>query len=162
MCCELRARGFARYSGIKLGSLGNKNKGYLYKLEILHKALILYIWLSYRFAGVFSSRPMAFYVKGLVEENIDTVLTEVSSHNNLALRIRNIRKKAIERESRQQGWGNNSQSGNYNTGNENHSNEPISPKLEPDYLVGLAKQNNVVAHGPPYEVPGYRQIPLTA
>lgn len=54
-------------------------KEYLTELETLHKALILYIWLSYRFVGVFQSQDMAFYVKGMVEERIDKVLAQVSS-----------------------------------------------------------------------------------
>lgn len=132
----------------------NRNKEYLYKLETLHKALILYIWLSYRFAGVFSSQAMAFYVKGLVEENIDTVLKEVSSNNNLASRVS---KEAIER------WENNPDSEKYISGNENHSDELISPKLKPDYSVAnLGKQNKVVALSPPYVIPGYPQSTLTA
>ena len=52
---------------------------YLLDLETLHRALILYIWLSYRFAGVFHNQEMAFYVKGMVEERIDKVLAQVSS-----------------------------------------------------------------------------------
>ena len=52
---------------------------YLLDLETLHRALILYIWLGYRFAGVFHSRDMAFYVKGMVEERIDKVLAQASS-----------------------------------------------------------------------------------
>lgn len=55
-----------------------KDKEYLSKLELLHRALVLYIWLSYRFAGVFTSRAMAFYVKGIVEKTIEAVLAEVS------------------------------------------------------------------------------------
>lgn len=50
------------------------DKSYLASLEILHKALILYIWLSYRFVGVFKDQAMAFYVKNMVEEKIDEVL----------------------------------------------------------------------------------------
>ena len=53
-----------------------KDRAYLQKLEKMHKALVLYLWLSYRFEGVFSSRPMAFYVKGLFEEKIQQVLSE--------------------------------------------------------------------------------------
>lgn len=38
--------------------------------ESLHKILTLYLWLSYRFAGVFRSQALAFHVKGLVEAKI--------------------------------------------------------------------------------------------
>ena len=63
-----------------------KDREYLTKLETLHKALILYIWLSYRFAGVFTTQKMAFYVKGLVEAKIDKVLAQVSSSRKKKLR----------------------------------------------------------------------------
>lgn len=52
---------------------------YLVKLELLHKALILYIWLSYRFVGVFTTQSMAVYLKEMVEEKIDTVLAQSST-----------------------------------------------------------------------------------
>ena len=51
----------------------------LLQLECLHKALILYLWLSYRFAGVFSSHTMAFYIKGIVEERIQQNLTKAAT-----------------------------------------------------------------------------------
>ena len=44
---------------------------YLHDLESLHKSLVLYLWLSYRFSGVFKSHALAFHVKRLVEEKID-------------------------------------------------------------------------------------------
>ncbi|KAL8690184.1 MAG: hypothetical protein Q9218_004317 [Villophora microphyllina] len=53
------------------------SKDYLGKLEFLHKALVLYLWLSYRFAGVFNTQAMAFYVKGIVEDRIQQVLAQV-------------------------------------------------------------------------------------
>ncbi|KAI4246611.1 MAG: hypothetical protein L6R42_009860, partial [Xanthoria sp. 1 TBL-2021] len=51
---------------------------FLEKLEALHKALILYLWLSYRFAGVFNTQAMAFYIKSLVEKKIQEVLSRES------------------------------------------------------------------------------------
>lgn len=48
--------------------LGPSN--YLRHLEALHKALTLYLWLSYRFNTVFRSQAVAFQAKGLVEEAI--------------------------------------------------------------------------------------------
>lgn len=54
-----------------------ENKEYLRKLENLHSALTLYLWLSYRFAGVFRSQALAFHVKSLLEERIDTCLSRV-------------------------------------------------------------------------------------
>ena len=48
---------------------------FLRELEALHKALILYLWLSYRFNGIFVSQVMAFHVKKLVEDRIDQTLS---------------------------------------------------------------------------------------
>lgn len=52
---------------------------YLQRLEKLHNAITLYLWLSYRFAGVFISQPLAFHVKGMVEEKIDQALAKVTA-----------------------------------------------------------------------------------
>ncbi|SLM39448.1 p-loop containing nucleoside triphosphate hydrolase protein [Lasallia pustulata] len=70
---------------------------YLSRLEALHKALILYVWLSYRFTGVFPSRPMAFYAKKLVEERIDQVLAEYSSKPGIRRQISRLREQALLR-----------------------------------------------------------------
>ncbi|EPQ62209.1 BgtA-21394 [Blumeria graminis f. sp. tritici] len=56
------------------------SKGYLREAEALHKALTLYLWLSYRFAGVFVSQTLAFHVKGLIEAKIDECLA-VATYN---------------------------------------------------------------------------------
>jgi ATP-dependent RNA helicase SUPV3L1/SUV3 len=54
-----------------------ENKEHLRKLENLHSALTLYLWLSYRFAGVFRSQALAFHVKSLLEEKIEIYLSRV-------------------------------------------------------------------------------------
>lgn len=43
---------------------------YLYKLESLHVAINQYIWLSYRYSGMFRSQALAFHVRSLVEERL--------------------------------------------------------------------------------------------
>lgn len=58
-------------------------KEYLEQLEVLHKAVILYSWLSFRFGGVFTDRTLATHVKELVEERMIRALTEFSSHKQL-------------------------------------------------------------------------------
>lgn len=58
-----------------------KGKEYLNKLEALHKQITLYLWLSYRFAGVFRSQALAFHVKGLLEAKINTSLEGVQFSN---------------------------------------------------------------------------------
>lgn len=71
------------------------NRNYMERLESLHKALILYLWLSYRFAGVFINQAMAFHVKRLVEERIDKMLAEYSSSPAIRERIRKMREEAL-------------------------------------------------------------------
>ncbi|KAI0387837.1 P-loop containing nucleoside triphosphate hydrolase protein [Hypomontagnella monticulosa] len=59
---------------------------YLRRLEFLHKTITLYLWLSYRYSGVFRSQNLAFHVKELVETRIDEQLAKV----NLSFRQRRI------------------------------------------------------------------------
>jgi len=66
------------------------SRTYLRQLELLHKGIIAYLWLSYRFAGVFTTRPLAFHVKSLVEEKIENVL---SGFSYTELKREKIRKK---------------------------------------------------------------------
>lgn len=77
------------------------DKDYLARLETLHKALTLYLWLSYRFAGVYVSQALGFHVKGLVEQKIDECLAfvELSEKDvtKRAARRRNLAQKASER-----------------------------------------------------------------
>ena len=79
--------------GLNLGLLDTPdtitNSELLTQFEALHKALILYTWLSYRFVGVFTSRDMAFHVKELVEARINKLL----SNESLAEKYRKQRQK---------------------------------------------------------------------
>ncbi|KAI0150477.1 P-loop containing nucleoside triphosphate hydrolase protein [Xylariaceae sp. FL1272] len=50
----------------------------LNKLEALHKSITLYLWLSYRFSGVFTSQRLAFHVKDIVEDRINLHLSGVT------------------------------------------------------------------------------------
>ena len=72
------------------------SKGYLKESEALHKALTLYLWLSYRFAGIFRSQALAFHVKSLVEEKIDQCLGEVHWDADKRKQLRRLRQKAVE------------------------------------------------------------------
>jgi ATP-dependent RNA helicase SUPV3L1/SUV3 len=72
------------------------SKGYLKESEALHKALTLYLWLSYRFAGIFRSQALAFHVKGLVEEKIDQCLGEVHWDAARRKQLTRLRQKAVE------------------------------------------------------------------
>ena len=71
------------------------DRTYMLRLESLHHALILYLWLSYRFAGVFIDQAMAFYVKGLVEEKIDRALTEYSASPAIMEKIGKLEEKTL-------------------------------------------------------------------
>ncbi|KAK2067764.1 hypothetical protein P8C59_001474 [Phyllachora maydis] len=51
---------------------------YLVRLEGTHKAITLYLWLSYRFNGVFTSQSLAFHVKSLLEEKITNHLQQLT------------------------------------------------------------------------------------
>lgn len=54
------------------------SREYLRDLERLHKGVVGYLWLSYRFAGIFATRGLAFHVKELVEAKIEEVLSKFS------------------------------------------------------------------------------------
>lgn len=43
---------------------------YLYKLEFLHVAINAYVWLSYRYSGMFRDQELAFHVRSLVEQRL--------------------------------------------------------------------------------------------
>lgn len=49
-------------------------------LESLHQQLMLYLWLSYRFVGVFPSQDLTFHVKEMVEEKIRAGLQSKRIH----------------------------------------------------------------------------------
>lgn len=53
------------------------NRKFLQRLEFLHKQLIQYLWLSFRFQGIFHTRALAMHVKELVEKAIEKSLAAV-------------------------------------------------------------------------------------
>ncbi|KAH8681234.1 P-loop containing nucleoside triphosphate hydrolase protein [Xylariales sp. PMI_506] len=66
----------------------------LRRFEVLHKTITLYLWLSYRYSGVFSSQALAFHVKGLVEAQISRLLDALNiSDESRRARQMQIRKK---------------------------------------------------------------------
>jgi ATP-dependent RNA helicase SUPV3L1/SUV3 len=50
----------------------------LAELEDLHRLLVLYSWMSFRFPGVFGQRPLAMQAKRLAEDAINQVLAVLS------------------------------------------------------------------------------------
>lgn len=63
---------------------------YFQLLEQLHQNLTLYLWLGYRFQGVFVDRALARHVKELVEEKINQVLALASSSRSRGVAWRRI------------------------------------------------------------------------
>ncbi|KAK0386010.1 hypothetical protein NLU13_5847 [Sarocladium strictum] len=51
---------------------------YLWKLESLHVALSQYVWLSYRYTGIFTSQAMAIYAREKVGERLVEVLEDMN------------------------------------------------------------------------------------
>lgn len=70
---------------------------YLRELERLHKGIVAYLWLSYRFAGIFNTRNLAFHVKVLVEERIEKTLSSFSFSEAQRRKLAALREKQLLR-----------------------------------------------------------------
>lgn len=73
---------------------------YVRSIETLHKIVTLYLWLSYRFTGVFYSQALAFHIKGLVEEKIEGILSKAQwrqQAQRMARRNAERARKGLER-----------------------------------------------------------------
>lgn len=68
---------------------------FLARAEALHKMLVGYLWLSFRFPGVFANRPLAMHTKRLVENVIEKSLSLFSFD---VRESRRIRQQAREKE----------------------------------------------------------------
>ncbi|KAK4193856.1 putative mitochondrial precursorATP-dependent RNA helicase SUV3 [Podospora australis] len=71
----------------------SRDKEYLNRLESLHKTVTLYLWLSYRYEGVFQSQSVAFKVKELVEARI----TEFLENLNFVPAAQQARRRQLRR-----------------------------------------------------------------
>lgn len=70
-------------------------RDYLKGIERLHAQITTYLWLSYRFTGVFTTRTLAFHVKSLVEKKFEQALS-MFKYSKRDMKIRQeIRQKAI-------------------------------------------------------------------
>jgi ATP-dependent RNA helicase SUPV3L1/SUV3 len=74
----------------------SSDKEYLRDLELLHKMIVLYLWLSYRFPHVFKSKPLANHAKTLVEDAIERTLREFSYIESARKRLLKIREQAMK------------------------------------------------------------------
>ncbi|KAF1839449.1 ATP-dependent RNA helicase SUV3 mitochondrial precursor [Decorospora gaudefroyi] len=72
-------------------------RDYLKQLEELHKMLVSYLWLSYRFPNVFTTRSLANYAKKLVEDQIETTLTDFSLIEQARLEQKKARNNAYKK-----------------------------------------------------------------
>ena len=61
---------------------------YLENLVTLHKSLILFLWLSYRFVNNFKDQAMAVYARDMTEHKINQTLLEFSANPKLRRNIR--------------------------------------------------------------------------
>lgn len=71
------------------------NREFLRELERLHQALVLYLWLSYSFGGVFHTRRLAFHAKALTEEAIEKTLAQFSFDYNVRQQMRAARERSM-------------------------------------------------------------------
>ncbi|KAH7134608.1 P-loop containing nucleoside triphosphate hydrolase protein [Dactylonectria estremocensis] len=70
-------------------------QAYLYKLESLHVALNQYVWLSYRYEGMFRDQALAFHIRSLVEQRlIETLETLDFTDEDLEWQRQNKRLRA--------------------------------------------------------------------
>ncbi|KAL2175715.1 P-loop containing nucleoside triphosphate hydrolase protein [Thermothelomyces heterothallicus CBS 202.75] len=83
-------------------SLPSEQVTYLHRLESLHQTITMYLWLSYRYQGVFQSQGLAFKVKEMVEEKIADHLEKLSFVEDLQRtkrqRMRKMAKKIEKKE----------------------------------------------------------------
>ncbi|KAF2143576.1 uncharacterized protein K452DRAFT_224808 [Aplosporella prunicola CBS 121167] len=78
------------------------SREYLFGLEQLHRGIILYLWLSYRFAGVFTTRNLAFHAKAVVEQAIEDTLVRFSTVAEYERRLQAKEARAQAREKTRQ------------------------------------------------------------
>lgn len=75
---------------------------YLYKLESLHVAINQYIWLSYRYSGMFRSQDLAFHVRTLVEERLIETLDHLDFTEEQLVSRRQKKRLQAQRKSEHQ------------------------------------------------------------
>ncbi|KAI9836568.1 MAG: hypothetical protein M1819_001200 [Sarea resinae] len=76
----------------------SRDPDYLKRLESLHGGMVLYLWLSYRFPGVFPSRPLAMHVRESVERRIDNVLDQTEYNPKFMAKNRRLREESVLRD----------------------------------------------------------------
>jgi ATP-dependent RNA helicase SUPV3L1/SUV3 len=74
----------------------SSSREYLERLETLHRSLILYLWLSYRFVAIFKDREQAIHAKTMAEKRISETLTKFSHTAELKERMKAIKSRQIK------------------------------------------------------------------
>jgi ATP-dependent RNA helicase SUPV3L1/SUV3 len=88
---EQRGGGILDIKALELELLDEEvraERKFLARAEALHKMLVGYLWLSFRFPGVFANRPLAIHTKRLVENVIEKSLSLFSFNTRESRRIR--------------------------------------------------------------------------
>lgn len=71
------------------------------QLETIHDATLLYLWLSYRFTGIFRDQALAFHVRSLVEERLVDLLERLDfTDTDMSRWRRQGRREALSRDQR--------------------------------------------------------------
>ncbi|SPN98482.1 related to ATP dependent RNA helicase [Cephalotrichum gorgonifer] len=72
---------------------------YLQNLEDLHHAVVLYLWMSYRFPRIFTAQGLGFRVRDLVQDKINQYLSSLNyTDNDIEGRRRHQRFLAMKRD----------------------------------------------------------------
>jgi len=73
-----------------------KDREYLVNLEQLHKMLVLYLWLSFRFPNVFTSRKLCSHVTKITEAAIERTLSKLSNMDDYRAKQAKRRLEALQ------------------------------------------------------------------
>lgn len=86
------------YLETDMSDVKNKAQTFLNQMEDVHVALNMYVWLSYRYAGMFRNQALAFHIRGLVEQRIMQLLERLDfTEHDLQSRREAIRRRAAKR-----------------------------------------------------------------
>ncbi|KAH7349259.1 ATP-dependent RNA helicase SUV3 [Plectosphaerella cucumerina] len=84
-------------------NFGGNGREYLRRVESLHHAISLYLWMSYRFPNIFVSQTLAFHVKELAQTAIENYLdTNVEFYADRHQKLRNQRREEVEKRLQEQ------------------------------------------------------------
>lgn len=86
------------YLEIDMSDVKRRSQIFLNQMEDVHTAVNMYVWLSYRYAGMFRNQALAFHIRGLVEQRIMQLLDRLDfTEKDLQSRRESIRRQAEQR-----------------------------------------------------------------